>query len=83
MICEVISRNGSDDHGVTTTECRIITFEFIYDEEDQEPRSLEGESDEELRRIIARGSGVVYVEWEWNVSTPALTEDNNSSDGDS
>lgn len=53
------SWNSSSKKFERETECRIITFEYIYDEEDQESQSLEGKSDEGLSRIIAGGSGVV------------------------
>lgn len=38
-------------------------FEYVYKEEGREDQNLHGVTDNELRRIVAAGSGYVYVQW--------------------
>lgn len=57
----------SGDHGeAQTAAANFIILEYVYDDERIETEPLDGEDDQQLRSIIARGSGFVYVVWEWD-----------------
>lgn len=64
MILETIEQSG--DHGEAQTDLDpfYLTFNYVYDDEDMETELLNGQSDIQLRSIVARGSGFVIVEWE-------------------
>lgn len=63
MIREMIRQSG--DHGEAQTETAEIFLQYVYDDEGIEAEPLDGVDDQELRRIIARGSGVIHVVWEF------------------
>lgn len=51
------------DHGAAEYQRWYSTFEYVYDEEGREAEDLEGVDDDELRRILAAGSGYINVVW--------------------
>ncbi|KAK7731142.1 hypothetical protein SLS63_005417 [Diaporthe eres] len=64
-IVRMIGQSG--DHGeAQTAAANLIILEYVYDDERIETEPLDGEDDQQLRSIIARGSGFVYVVWEWD-----------------
>lgn len=62
-IWEMIGLSG--DHGAAEGHRYYSTFEYVYDDEGKEARDLECVSDDELKDILAGGSGFVNVVWDW------------------
>ncbi|KAI7783392.1 hypothetical protein LA080_011953 [Diaporthe eres] len=64
-IGRIIAQSG--DHGeAQTAAANIIILEYVYYDERIETEPLDGEDEQQLRSIIARGSGFLYVVWEWD-----------------
>lgn len=85
MISAVISQGGDHEHGEAYAQigARPTTvFEYVYYDENIQTATLHGGNNQRLRQIIARGSGYVNVEWEWDDSDedPDEDPDDDSSD---
>lgn len=58
---------SSGDHGdAVGPDYVFLNLEYVYDKKGQEAQSLMYVSDEELRSIVARGSGLVVAGWVWS-----------------